>query len=106
MEDISQRFSRTLLDNTVRDAEEMRQNPSQFSAALRATCDVELNARDVYGDGDQSFLSDAQGSGVGGQSQGQPLRDTWSAGADIEEQLNSGGLSKFWMACFTARGGK
>ena len=67
----------------------------------RATCDEALNARDAYGDGDQSFLDDEPGSGVGGESKAQPLREMWSTGGDSYDMITSGRVSEFFLACFS-----
>lgn len=99
VDELAAEYARNLIRDNERDAAEVRNNPTQWSAALAATCDEELNARDVYGDGDQSFLSDERGRS--GRSKAQPLRDMWSAGGDSFDKIASNQVSAFWLACFT-----
>ena len=54
--------------------------------------DVELNSRDVFGDGDQSLLKGKNAK---------TLRKIWSAGGDFFNVVERGGLSEFSTACFT-----
>ena len=63
--------------------------------ALRNTCDTELNKRDIYGDGDQSFIRD--------EGKRNQLRNAVRSYLDVSEKIKAKEVSGFWMACFTGQ---
>jgi len=91
-------YAQTMRDETRRTADELRANPSQIPAALASTCDLELNARDVYGDGDQSPLEDSLDAS--NPRNAQRLRDVWCTGGDLNQLLATGRVIAFFRYCF------
>tara|TARA_B110000977_G_scaffold192857_1_gene266980 strand:- start:562 stop:1374 length:813 start_codon:yes stop_codon:yes gene_type:complete len=78
-------------DESASIAQDMRDEEHARELALLDTCDVELNRRDVYGDGDQSFIRD--------EGKRKQFRDVNGVFFDLRQDLDS--VSTFWMACFT-----
>ena len=91
-------YAQTMRDEARRTADELRANPSQIPAALASTCDLELNARDVYGDGDQSPLEDSLDAS--NPRNAQRLRDVWCTGGDLNQLLATGRVTAFFRYCF------
>ena len=93
VEGIADRVFRAGLSESWETAQQLRGDANERDVALRKTCDVELNARDIFGDGDQKRILNTR--------KGQPLRDAWCSGCDLYEKLENHQMSPFWVACFT-----
>mmetsp|Transcript_66534 Transcript_66534/g.97335 ORF Transcript_66534/g.97335 Transcript_66534/m.97335 type:complete len:487 (+) Transcript_66534:221-1681(+) len=71
----------------------------QYDTVIAATTNEELNKRDIFGDGDQSFLQHRGPQDVNAQA----LKNMWVAGGDFLMLANAGRLGAFMLNCFRGK---
>jgi hypothetical protein len=73
--------------------------PHEYAAVVAATNDEALNKRDVFGDGDQSFLTHRGPQ----DAKTQALKNMWVAGGDFLTLARVGRLSPFMLNCLDGK---
>lgn len=64
------------------------------NAAFCNTCDMDLNARDIFGDGDQTFIRL--------EKKQEQLSDVVQEGADLHGKLQAQDVSDFFLSCYSS----